>query len=213
MSQRRLTTAIILAASAVLSACGGSLFDSELPSSKRYVMATPPAATNATQSAASEIDLAIGRPDVAPGLDTERIAVVRGHELDYYRGALWRGTVLDTVQSYVVTTLQEQKLFRSVAPEQSRVGGEYLLDTEVRDFQAEYTGGAAIPIVRVSLTGRIIRIRDRRLVETIAMSTTKQASQNTMASVATAFEAAMQEVSLDLASRTATIIAADRAKT
>lgn len=198
-----------MAASLGLTACG-SLFESDLPASTRYVMATPPPATSAGASAAAQIDLAIGRPDVAPGLDTERIAVLRGHELDYYRGALWRGTVLDTVQSYLVTTLHEQKLFRSVAPEQARVGGEYMLDIEVQDFQAEYASGSSIPVAHVSLTGRIIRIRDRRLVETISATATKQASENRLTAVAAAFEAAMQQVSLDLANRTAAIVAADR---
>lgn len=201
--------AAVCVAALLTAACGGSLFESDLPAPTRYVIATPPPATSAGTSAAAQVDLAIGRPDVAPGLDTDRIAVIRGHELDYYRGALWRGTVLDTVQSYLVTTLQDQKLFRSVAPEQARIGGQYLLDIEVRDFQAEYAG-SAIPAVRVSLTGRVIRIRDRQLVETITASVTKQAGENRLASVASAFEAAMQQLSLELANRTAAIVSADR---
>ncbi len=207
--QRPILHCCLASISLLLASCG-SLLDSELPAATRYVMATPPPAVSATPSAASQVDLAVGRPDVAPGLDTERIAVIRGHELDYYRGALWRGTVLDTVQAFLVTTLQEQKLFRSVAAEQARIGGEYLLDIEVRDFQAEYAGGAAIPTVRVSLTGRLIRIRDRQLIETITATTTKQAGENRLTSVAAAFESAMQQVSLEIASKTSAIVAADR---
>ena len=208
--RRSCRAAATMGAALLISACGGSLRESALPVPTRYVIATPPPATVASTSAASQIDLAIGRPDVAPGLDTDRIAVIRGHELDYYRGALWRGTVLDTVQSYLVTTLEDQKLFRSVAAEQARVGGEYLLDIEVRDFQAEYSAGNAIPTVRVSLTGRLIRIRDRHLIETITSGTTKQAGENRLTSVAAAFETAMQQVSLELANRTAAVVAADR---
>jgi cholesterol transport system auxiliary component len=207
---RRYGRAMVVGASVVfVASCGGSLFESDLPAATRYVIATPPPATSTNSSAASQVDLAIGRPDVAPGLDTDRIAVIRGHELDYYRGALWRGTVLDTVQAYLVTTLQGQKLFRSVASEQARVGGQYLLDVEVRDFQAEYAGGAATPTAHVSVTGRIIRIRDRQLIETIDSAATKQAAENRLTAVASAFETAMQQVSLEIASRTATIIAAD----
>lgn len=201
---------ILAIASVALSACGGSLLESDLPPATRYVMATPPPAATAGSSAASQMSLAIGRPDVAPGLDTDRIAVIRGRELDYYRGALWRGTVLDTVQAYLVTTLQEQNLFRSVTTEQARLGGDYLLDIDVRDFQAEYADGAAIPTVRVTLTGRVLRIRDRKLIETIFATATKPADRNRMTAVASAFEAAMQQVSLEIASRTAAIIAADR---
>ena len=207
----RTTHALVVTTLAFLTAgCGGSLFESQLPAVTRYVIATPPPAAAATSSAASQVDLAIGRPDVAPGLDTDHIAVIRGHELDYYRGALWRGTVLDTVQLFLVTTLQEQKLFRSVSSEQARVGGQYLLDAEVRDFQAEYASGATIPTIRVTLVSRVIRIRDRQVVETVLSTATQQASENRLTAVAAAFEVVMQQVSLDIARRTAGIIATDR---
>ena len=202
-------TAAVLMSCWLLTACGGSLFESQLPAATRYVIAPPPPAATATASAASQVDLAVGRPDVTPGLDTDRIAVLRGHELDYYRGALWSGTLLDMTQSFLVTALGDQKLFRNVAAEQARVAGEYLLDTEVRAFQAEYTGATA-PTVRVTIIGRVIRIRDRKMIDTVAATATQPAGENRLTAVATAFEAAMQRVSLEIANRSAAIIAADR---
>jgi len=183
-----------------------------LPAMTRYVIAPPPPAASTTDSPAAKVDLAIGRPDVAPGLDTDRIAVIRGHELDYYRAALWSGTVLETVQAFLVTTFQDQQLFRSVAPEQSRVSGEYLLDVEVRDFQAEYGKSSANPTAHVTLIGRLIRIRDRKLVDTLSATAMKPASENRLTSVAAAFETAMQEVSLEIAGKAAAIVSADAAR-
>ena len=68
-------------------ACGGcgSLLDTKLPASTSYVLASAPAASSGVTR--SDADLSVGRPDLAPGLDTERIAVLKGRELDYYRGA------------------------------------------------------------------------------------------------------------------------------
>ncbi|HEY5810698.1 MAG TPA: ABC-type transport auxiliary lipoprotein family protein [Povalibacter sp.] len=199
-------TVTIVALALAAAACGGSLFESDLPAPTYYVLKTPAAAAQATASPASSIDLAIGRPDVGPGLDTDRIAVVRGNQLDFYRGALWGGTVLETVQTFLVGAFQDQQLFRSVAAEQSRITADYLLDIEVRDFQAEYGAGAA-PAAHVTLVCRLIRIRDRQLLDTITTTASRPASQESMSAVAAAFEAAMQQVSLDLASKTADRVA------
>lgn len=201
---------VVLAAIAAFgTGCSGSLFESDLPAATRYVISAPAAAETATVSGASEIDLAIGRPDVAPGLDTERIAVLRGHELDYYRGALWGGTVTETVQTFMVTALQDQRRFRSVAAEQARIAGDYLLDIEVRDFQAEYAGTASSPTVRVTLVGRLIRIVDREMVDTISATATRAAGENRMSAVAAAFQTAMQQVALELSGKTAQLVASD----
>jgi cholesterol transport system auxiliary component len=199
-------------AACVLSACTGSLLDSETPTPTSYILAPLPPATSSTQSAASLVDLAIGRPDVAPGLDTARIAVLRGRELDYYRGAQWGGNTLEIVQAFLVSSLQDQKLFRSVTSEQTRVAGTYTLDTEVRDFQAEYTTGRDAPRVRVTIVGRLIRIADRALVDSIAVTATQDAGDNRLNAVTQAFEAASQQVAQQLARDTAAAVARDRAQ-
>jgi len=200
---------IVMLAAFASASCGGSLFESDIPVPSHYILAPAPAAQSATASAASAIDLAIGRPDVAPGLDTARVAVLRGRQLDYFRAAQWGGSVTETVQAFLVNTLQDQKLFRSVTAEQTRVSGTYLLDPEVRDFQAEYTDGKSAPDIRVTIIGRVIRIGDRRLVDTISATSVQAAADNRMRAVAAAFEAASQQVALELASTAARVVAND----
>lgn len=200
-------------ASLALGACStSSLLDSELPIPSSYVIAPLPPAATATSSAASQVDLAIARPDVAPGLDTQRIAVLRGRQLDYYRGAQWSGNALDVVQSLLVGSLQNQKLFRSVSSEQARISGAYMLDSEVRDFQAEYVDGRDVPLVRVTIIGRLIRIADRALVESIEATATNDASDNRLTAVAAAFEAAGHQVAQTLASGVADAISRDQGR-
>ena len=188
----------------------GSLLESDQPAPVSYVLAPAPAATQVKESAATSTDLAIGRPDVGPGLDTQRIAVLRGRELDYYRGAQWGARSADVIQTLIVASFQDQRLFRSVTPEQARVSGEYLLDLEVRDFQAEYAGAASSPVVRVGLIGRLIRISDRQLLETVVASTTRPAAANRLTEVTAAFESAGQWVALELARQTAAAIVSDQ---
>jgi len=203
--------ASIACVAALIAGCGtSSLLDSELPVATSYVIAPLPPAASATQSAASQTDLAIGRPDVAPGLDTSRVAVLRGRQLDYYRGVQWGGNTLEIVQSLLVSSLQDQKLFRSVTSEQARVAGAYMLDSEVRDFQAEYTEGNSAPAAHVTIIGRLIRISDRALVDTISATAKRDATDNKMGAVAAAFEAAAQQVAQTLARDAAAAVARDR---
>ena len=195
----------------MLGAAGcGSLLDTDLPASTSYVLA--PAAASSTGIARSEADLSIGRPDLAPGLDSERIAVLKGRQLDYYRGAVWGGRMTEMVQTLLVDSFEDQQLFRSVTSEQSRVAGEYVLDVSVRDFQAEYAGASEAPTAHVTILGRLIRVTDRQLVETFAATAQSKANDNRMSDVAAAFETAAHKVVLELAQKTAAAVAADTSK-
>jgi ABC-type uncharacterized transport system auxiliary subunit len=200
--------ALVLAAS-LCTACGGSLFESNIPVATRYVLASVPPATDPSTTAATGIDLAISRPDVAPGLDTERVAVLRGRQLDYFRGSQWGGTVTEVVQALLINSFQDQHLFRSVAAEQTRISGDYIFDVEVRDFQAEYAAGDAPPVARVTIVGRVIRLSDRQMINTMTATASKAATENRMGAVAAAFESAAQQVALELANKTAAALASD----
>ena len=93
--------------------------------------------------------------------------MLEGRQLDYYRGARWGGSTIEVVQTLLVDSLEDQRLFRSVTAEQARVAGDYVLDVEVRDFQAEYANGGA-PTAHVTMIGRLIRVVDRELVATVS---------------------------------------------
>ncbi|MGH8236710.1 MAG: ABC-type transport auxiliary lipoprotein family protein [Steroidobacteraceae bacterium] len=197
---------------ATVLACGGcgSLLETDLPASTSYVLAPAPAASAGV--ARSDADLSIGRPDLAPGLDTERIAVLKGRQLDYYRGAQWSGRATELVQTLMVDSFEDQQLFRSVTSEQTRVSSEYVLDVSVRDFQAEYANDSDAPTAHVTIVGRLIRVTDRQLVETFAATAQSKASDNRLSAVAAAFETAAHKVVLELAQKTAAAIAADMSK-
>ena len=190
-----------------LAGCTSSLLETDMPASTNYVLA--PAAMVASTVPRTQVDLSIGRPDLSPGLDTQRIAVLKGRQLDYYRAARWGGTAVEVVQSVLVASLQDQQLFRSVTAEQARVAGDYVLDVEVRDFQAEYASDSAAPLVHVSMVGRLIRIVDRKLVATISSAAQEQAADNRLSVVVASFETAAQRVAVDLAQKTAVAVAGD----
>lgn len=205
----RVRTGLLAAVALSCAACStGSLFDSDTPVPTGYVLAAAPAGS-LTGVQATQVDISIGRPDFAPGLDTDRIAVLKGRQLDYYRGARWGGRTVEVVQSMLVSTLQDQKLFRSVTAEQARVASDYMLDIEVRHFESDYARGT-IPEAHVSIIGRLIRIVDRKLVTTVTSDARVAATEERMSAVAAAFESASQKVALDLAQQTAAAVATDQ---
>jgi len=209
MSTRMRT--VLIAAVVALSCAGcstGSLFDSDTPVPSAYVIAPAPAGS-LTGAPTTAVNISVGRPDFAPGLDTDRIAVLKGRELDYFRGVRWGGRTVEVVQSMLVGTMNDQQLFRSVTAEQARVANDYTLDVEVRNFEAEYAQGA-IPEVHVSIIGRLIRIADRKLVATVSSDVRERATEDRMSAVAAAFESAAQRASLDLAEQIATVVADDQ---
>jgi cholesterol transport system auxiliary component len=200
-----------LLSSVALVGCTGSLLETDLPPASIYVIA--PAPTPQSKDANTlAVDLSIGRPDVGPGLDTNRIAVLKGRQLDYYRAASWGGSTREVVQTFLVDSLEDQRLFRSVTAEQARVAGDYVLDVEVRDFQAEYANEGEPPVAHMKMVGRLIRVVDRELVATIAAEAQTLASADRMHAVAAAFETTAHRVALDLAQKTAAAVAGDKAK-
>jgi len=184
----------------------GSLLDTKIPVPTTYVLHAAPKSENASQAPVM-VDIAVTQPTATPGLDTERIALLRDqNQLDFYAQSQWGAAVPAVVQAVIVGSLQNQKLFRSVAAEQARTAGQYLLDLEVRDFQAEYQGGGA-PIVRVTFVGALIRIKDRKLLEVLPVSVTVHAEKNRMSDVVAAFEAAAQQAAVSLGEQAARVVA------
>ena len=203
---------LLAIASLSMSACStGSLFDSDTPVSTSYVLAAAPGSENAGTSPRIPVDVSIGRPDLAAGLDTDRIAVLEGRQLDYYRRVRWGTRASELIQNLLVDSLEDQSLFRSVTAERTRVAGDYLLDVQVRDFQAEHTQGDRVPLVHVAMVGRLVRVIDRELVATVSADAQVTADDNRMSAVAAAFEAASQQAILDIARQTAAAVETDRA--
>ncbi len=208
MSTRMRTGWVAAVAALSCTACTSSLFDSELPVPSAYVIASARGGT-VTGAPSTPVDISIGRPDFSPGLDSERIAVLKGRELDYFRGVRWGGRTVEVVQNMLVATMNDQQLFRSVTAEQSRVANDYTLDVEVRNFEAEYAQGPT-PDAHVMIIGRLIRVADRRLVATVSSDARVSATEDRMSAVAAAFEGAAQKVAVDLTRQTAVAVAEDQ---
>jgi cholesterol transport system auxiliary component len=199
--------ALVLGMVSGVAACTGSLFDSEAPATRTYVLAAAPATSSAPATA---LDVVVSEPTTAPGLRSERIAVLHpDRHLEYYAGARWGGTAAEVMQSLLVGSMRNQQAFRSVTAASSGSAATHVVDIELRDFQAEYAAGRDAPTVKVSLVANVVRLSDRKLIAVIPATATVPASENRVTQVVAAFESAARQVALGVSRDTAAALAND----
>jgi cholesterol transport system auxiliary component len=201
------------------SSCTSGIFESKQPVQQTYVIApAPPQEQSSPHTEAQApadaaiplaVDLAVARPLARPGLDTERIAVLYpDRRLDYYAASRWSATAEVVVQSLLVESLRNSGRLHSVQSDLSAFGGEYLLQTELRDFQAEYADKTRAPLVRVTLVCTLGHIHGRQPLATYSASANATAAGNSMRAVVAAFEGAYAQAARSIVNDTLAALAA-----
>jgi ABC-type uncharacterized transport system auxiliary subunit len=201
---RRVLLPVLLA----LPGCSGLLHSAE-PALQLYVLRPLDTATvtfdadrPAPPSSAPRIaapSLRIARPLPGPGLNTDRIALLRaGNRLDYYAGSRWSAPLADLVSDLQLMALHHDPLWSAVADDRSGFNTDYLLQTSIDRFTADYATEAGPPTIRVDLHCLLIRRGDGSLLGSFAVSEQQLAQENRMASVVTAFSNAADRAILSV---------------
>lgn len=187
--------------------CASGAFNSERPASQLYALSA--AAPESPAATVLPTDLAVARPLPRPGLDTERIAVrYADRRLDYYAAARWGAEAADVVQDLLIDSLRASGGLRNVHGHLSAFASQYVLESELRDFQAEYAQEGDLPTVRVTLVCTVGRVRDRAPLATFTSSAAVRAEDNSQRAVVAAFESAYREVGARIVSETLAALAA-----
>jgi ABC-type uncharacterized transport system auxiliary subunit len=149
------------------------------------------AAGNPPAVAAPPPTLQIQRPQADPGLATEQITLVRSdHRLDRYAGSSWAGNLTDVVETLAIDTLRATGDWAAVHDAPSPFFSDYILQINIRRFEADYTGGADVPKVYVTLDCTIARRVGRELLTSFVAEGVAEADANRMSAVVSAFEKA-----------------------
>lgn len=195
---RRIRAAGTIALLASLAGCTGSLFKSEQQAPVVYHLR--PAAGAALQPAVGA-DLAVLRPFTRPGLESERIVVwLPDRRLDAYGASRWTAPLPDMVQSLLLDELRARGGWNNVLLDRGEFRGQYVLQTEIRDFQAEYAAPGQAPLVRVTLRVELGRAPSRTPVATIVGAAEVRAAADRMSEVVAAFEQAYAQAAAQVAS-------------
>jgi cholesterol transport system auxiliary component len=188
MIQRRL---FLIGASALgLSACGGNPLGLGPPDAGPIYPMRPtfPAGSGEKVSWA----LAILRPDLASGLDTDRIALIQPDgTLEFYAKATYPDRLPPIVQQALLDGFEASGRIDAVAPEEAALHADYNLVTEVKDFAAHYTQPDGIPTVTVSITAKLTTAHGRAIVASFSTIQTGTATANSAAAAAQALQQAL----------------------
>src|SRR5690349_12897103 len=128
---------LITASSLLLSACGGNLLGLGPQEAGTIYPIRPTFAPG--NGAKVGWALSILRPDIAPGLDSDRIALTQADgSMDYYAKANYPDRVPPMVQQALLDGFESSGRIDAVAPEQAALHADYNLVTEIKDFAAHY---------------------------------------------------------------------------
>ena len=196
----------VLGVALATAGCASGAFNSERPASQLYTISA--AAPETPAATVLQVDLAVARPLPRPGLDTERIAVrYADRRFDYYAVARWGAEAADVVQDLLIDSLRASGGLRTVHGHLSAFASHYVLESELRDFQAEYAQEGDLPTVRVTLVCTVGRVRDRAALATFTSSAAVRVDDNSQRAVVAAFESAYREVGARVVSETLATLA------
>ena len=208
---KRFSIGLAALLTALLAGCGG-VFESSLAAPQTYVLRMPasaaPAGTNGQAGAGS---LLVRRPEAGPGLDSNRIALLRSdRRFDFYAASLWAAPAPDVIESVVIDALRGSGTFTAVLDDASPFVPRYDLRITLQRFEADYTAGGDAPTVHVVLDCTLGRHRDRALLSSFTARGSAQAGEDRLGSVVAAFEAATNSAMAELARATSAAIAAEK---
>jgi ABC-type uncharacterized transport system auxiliary subunit len=171
-----------------LAACG-SLFQTKAAPPTMYLLSMP--AKTPHGAAALPVDLAVLKPRVRVGLDTDRIALLYpDRRLDYYANVRWSGPLDELMQELAVQEFHATEAVRNVSGDASVFASSYWLEIEVADFQAEYAAAGATPSVHVRLLARIGSSADRRVLARFEADAREPALENRLSAIVDAYNRA-----------------------
>jgi cholesterol transport system auxiliary component len=194
----RFRRSIVLASSAVALAGCGSLLESKLVAPQAYVLRLPPRTVEplATPPAGSVL---LQRPEAGPGLDSNRIALLRSDQrFDFYAATLWAAPAPDLVESVLLDALRAGGAFSAVFDDSAPFAPQYDLRITLRRFEADYTSagaasggeGGGAPTVHVVLDCTLGRHRDRTLLASFTARGMARAGEDRVNAVVAAFQVA-----------------------
>lgn len=167
------------------------------PAGKLFVL--KPRLPGAVAGAKNNWALSIQMPSASAGLDSDRIAILRPPaSLDYYAASAWADPLPQLVQSGLLEAFEASGRLAAVSRDADAAQADFLLSTDLRDFEARYDAGEGAPLAVVRLGVRLVSTHTRRIAGYTELSKEVRASANSVDAAVEAMSAALSGVLADL---------------
>jgi cholesterol transport system auxiliary component len=179
-----------LAAALVLGAC------SSLTGKKEPFTVYAPrysAPTDAAKGAPVPWQLSIDTPVASDALDTPRMLVMPSPgALETYKGARWSDTAPMLLRALMVQAFQQSGRISGVGASTSGLHGDYLLATDLYDFETQYRDGSPHAVIR--LNAKLTDSSTNRIVAARAFEADAPVAGSQPAAAATSFEQSLAQL-------------------
>jgi cholesterol transport system auxiliary component len=176
---------LVAGSAALLAGCGGIIGPVPM---QLYRLAPGP---DVGELPAVRWRLAIGTPVASAALDTDRIALGRTQDtLDYFAGSAWTDRLPLLWQGLLLQRFEDSGRIAGVARDTEALRADYLLQTELRAFEARYASGGGPPEILVAVEARLIRLPAREIAARLAVEERAPARANALDPIVEAFDGA-----------------------
>ena len=147
--------------------------------------------------------LVVGTPVASADLDTTRIALTRSPGvIEYFAKGAWADNAPVLLQDKLIESFEASGAIVAVGRDAVGLKPDYVLQSELRDFQAEYAGDP--PTAHLRLAAKLVRMPDRRIIATFATEEKVQAASASLAAIVDAFDQAAGKAFEDVVTRVLT---------
>jgi cholesterol transport system auxiliary component len=191
---RALPALLVLTVAAFAAACG--VIPKREPTAVFEPALSPASSGNWPQANWS---LLVNKPTASAYLDNDRIAVrPSGGDITVYKASAWTDTAPDLVQSALLRRVEDSGKILSVARPGGGVRGDYVLQTDLRNFESVYVSEGR-PEARVEIYAKLVKTADGSVVAARSFRQVEAASSEDIGAVAVAFGAALGRASDEIA--------------
>lgn len=136
--------------------------------------------------------LVVELPVADAAIDTPRIALSRNpFSIEYYAKAAWTDNAPAMVQTLLIESFESTHSIVAVGREAIGLRADYILKTDLREFQASYEGNDPIPTVVVRINAKLVQMPDRRITASQTVEERKKAAGSSFNDVINAFDEAL----------------------
>jgi cholesterol transport system auxiliary component len=153
-----------------------------------------PKSTFATDLPTVEWQLLLEPALTNASIDTTRIGLQRSStSVEYYARSSWSDRAPQMIQTLMIESFENTERIIAVGRDSVALRADYILKTDLREFQAEYMTGPN-PSIHVTMIARLVKMPRRAIIGAKKFEAVVEARSDTMEAIIAAFDQALGKV-------------------